>query len=199
MSRLSRILTVCFISILTPYVASSQTNMTDDGVCRWETGAMAGLNNDGYEWQFHGAYFPIQYVGAKIGLGMAGEIHQMGDWGEDEWETGHHYAARFKFNAAIAVRSPRIINWKSQGAGFYLFTEPGIVLSPGASGSRNPRYCCWDLKSGINLQIDHLILTLGYGISDFSLYSGYPTNMQGLPDDDNYITHTAFVSCSYKF
>lgn len=173
--------------------------MTDDGICHWETGAIAGLNNDGYEWQFQGAYFPIPYIGAKIGLGMAGEIHWMEDWGEDEWDTGHHYAARFKFNAAVAVRSPRIINWKSQGAGFYLFTEPGIVLSPGASGSRNPRYCCWDLKSGINLQIDHLILTLGYGISDFSLYSGYPTNMQGLPDDDNYITHTAFIACSYKF
>lgn len=199
MFKILRTATLCIVMALCCYNATAQSNMTDDGNCHWETGAIAGLNNDGYEWQFQGAYFPIPYIGAKIGLGMAGEIHMIEDWGEDEWDTGHHYAARFKFNAAIAARSPRIINWKSQKAGFYLFTEPGIALSPGASGSRNERYCCWDLKSGINLQLDLLIFTLGYGISDFSLYSGYPTNMHGLPDDDNYITHTVFIGCSYKF
>ena len=199
MFRILRTVTVCVVTALCCYDAAAQSNITDDGLCRWETGAIAGLNNDGYEWQLQGAYFPLQYVGAKIGLGMAGEIHRVEDWGEDEWDTGHHYAARFKFNAAIVVRSPKIKNWKSQNAGFYLFTEPGIVLSPGASGSRNARICCWDLKSGINMQIDHLIFTLGYGISDYSLYSGYPDNMQGSPDNDNYITHTAFIGISYKF
>ena len=74
-----------------------------------------------------------------------------------------------------------------------------MILSPGASGSRNARYCCWDMKAGINMQLDRFILTIGYGISDFALYSGYPDNMHGLPDNDNYITHTVFVGTAFKF
>lgn len=177
----------------------AQSLCCEDGVFRWEGNMTAGLNNDGYEINFGAAYFPIQYIGFKASLGVAGEIEQMGDWGEDEWETGHHYASRFKFNPAVVLRSPRVANIESQGCGFYVFAEPGFVLSPGASGSRHPEWLRWDVKAGINMQIGRCVFTFGYGVSNFSLYSGSPDNMQGLPERDNYITHNVFLGCGYKF
>lgn len=179
--------------------ASAQSLACADGLMRWEGAMSGGLNNDGYEVDFQAAYFPLPYVGIKASLGFAGEIEELGDWGREEWETGHEYAIRFKFNPSLVVRTPRLIHWKSQDAGFFLFTEPGIVLSPGASGSRNARWFSWDVKTGINFQIDRYIVTLGYGISDFSLYSGAPVNHNGLPKNTNYITHTVFIGGAYKF
>jgi len=49
------------------------------------------------------------------------------------------------------------------------------------------------------LQVDRFIFTIGYGISNFSLYSGFPNNHWGTPDKDNYITHSGFIGGAYKF
>ncbi len=197
-----RVMALLILSISGYDDAIAQSNMTDDGYRHWESGIIAGLDNDGYSWQLHAAYFPVQYVGVKIGLGMAGEIKPLEYWDDEDYAYttyDDNYTARFKFNPALVLRTPRLVNWKSQDAGFYIFAEPGMILSPGASGSRNTRYCCWDMKAGINMQLDRFILTIGYGISDFALYSGYPDNMHGLPDNDNYITHTVFVGTAFKF
>lgn len=177
----------------------AQSLYCDGDIAHFEGGVTGGLNNDGYEFDFSVAYFPVPYIGLKTSVGCAGEIEQIDDWGRDEWDTGHFYAARLKLNPAVVVRSPRIINWESQGAGFYLFTEPGFVLSPGARGSRHARWMRWNVRSGINLQIDRYVFTLGYGISNFSLYSGRPTSVNGTPDPDNYITHSCFIGCAFKF
>lgn len=190
---------LCLICGIMAIAAEAQTLRIDDKVSHWEGAFQAGLNNDGYGIDFCALYFPIQYVGIKAALGFAGEIEELGDWGRDEWETGHSYAVRFKFNPAIVLRTPRLIHWKSQDAGFYIFAEPGLVLSPGASGSRHARYFRWDMKTGINFQIDRYIATLGYGISNFSLYSGAPINHNGMPDNTNYITHTVYIGAAYKF
>lgn len=188
-----------FLVILFSADAKAQTLCMDDDVMHWEAGFNAGLNNDGYEFDFRGLYFPIQYVGLKIGLGLASEIEAMEDWWAEDWEKSTDYTVRFKFNPAIVLRTPRLIRWKGQDGGFYLYTEPGITLSPGAVGSWRARFLNWDLKSGINLQIDRFIFTIGYGISDFSLYSGAPVNHHGLPVDTDYITHTLFIGGSMKF
>lgn len=192
--------------MLLPLNAFAQTLRYDDRDLHWEAGLQFGLNNDGYEFDFRGVYFPSQYFGLKIGLGAAGEIEQLEDWDlwDDEYDyyqrdSGRTYAARFKFNPALVLRTPRIINWKKKDAGFYLFAEPGIVLSPGARGSRDAEWMRWDMKTGVNLQIDRAVITIGYGISNFSLYSGWPDNYWGLPDKDNYITHSGFIGLSCKF
>ena len=177
----------------------SQTLKTDDGVKRWEADFRVGLNNDGYQFDLGIAYFPIQYVGIKAAIGANGEIESVEDWGNDEIYNSHEYATRFKFTPALAIRTPQLIHWKSQDGGFYLFAEPGIILSPGASGSRHPECFNWDFKGGINLQIDRLIFTIGYGITNFCLYSGYPHNSWGLPDNDHYLTHSGFIGAAYKF
>lgn len=172
--------------------SGAQTLRVDDTISRWEVGFNAGLNSDGYEFDFRGLWFPTQYAGLKLGIGAASEIGELSDWIEtDEWESQSDHTTRFKFNPAIVLRSPRIIDWKKRGAGFYIFAEPGIILSHGASGSRGARTFCLDIKAGINMQIERFIVTLGYGASDFQLYSGFP-------HDTSPLTHTVFIGGAYK-
>lgn len=208
--RWSRVAAAVVLAAMGCAVASAQSLSCDEGNFRWEGNFTAGLNNDGYEINLGAAYFPIQYVGFKATIGFAGEIKSAGDWdldfGDDDWDDNlwyddhdDDYASRFKFNPAVVLRSPRLIDWKSQGVGFYVFAEPGFVLSPGARGSHRAEWLRWDVKSGINVQMDRLVLTLGYGVSNFSLYSGRPISKYGSPDDDDYITHNVYVGCSYKF
>lgn len=190
---------VCLVSFLCVTEMSAQSLKIDNEILRWEAGASAGLNNDGYQIDLSAAWFPLQYVGARMTLGFAGEIEEIGDWGNDDWDSVDDYAIRIKLVPALVLRSPRLVNWKSQSGGFYLFAEPGFVLAPGAAGSRNARIFNVDLKTGVNLQLERVVLSLGYGITDFSLYSGRPINHHGLPDRDNYITHSVFIAAAYKF
>lgn len=166
---------------------------------RWEAGVGVGLNNDGFECDLSAAFFSVQYVGIRIGLGIAGEIMELQDWCDDEYPSYDDYAMRFKFNPAVVLRTPRLVKLRNSDYGFYLFAEPGIVLSPGASGSRNAKTFRWDMKCGINFQADRFIATLGYGVSNFSLYSGDPINHWGFPDKSDYNTHTVFLSAGVKF
>lgn len=192
-------LLVTLLLFLPPVLAGAQSLKTDDGVKHWECDFSGGLNTDGYQFDLGAAYYPVQFAGVKIRCGISSEIEEFGDWGKDEWETGHHYTTRFRFTSSLVLRTPRLIDWKSQDAGFYLFAEPGILLTPGASGSHNARWVCWEIKGGVNLQMDRFILYLGYGISNFSLYSGFPTNHWGEPEKDNYTTHSVFIGAAYKF
>ena len=188
---------------------SAQSLVCDSGIKHWEGEFAAGLNTDGYQFDFGIAYFPVRFIGLKAQLGMAGEIAAISDWnwgwddgwndGWDVYDTDHDYTARFKFTMSLVLRSPMLINWKSQDAGIYLFAEPGIVLSPGAAGSRRAKWACWNGRIGLNLQYDRFVIGLGYGISDFSLYSGYPDSHWGAPVSPDYITHSGFLVCAYKF
>lgn len=190
-----------FIFAVCALFMSAQTIRVDDGTARWEVGFGAGLNNDGYQIDFSGAIFPISNFGLKATIGFAGEIGSLEYWYDDYWEYNYSdrdYTVRFKFTPAIVLRSPCIATWKRQEAGFYLFAEPGITLSPGARGSSGARTCHWDCKMGLNLQVDRIIATLGYDVSNFSLYSGRPYNEHGLPDRDNYITHCVYLAIAVK-
>ncbi len=184
--------------LLFPFTVKSQSLVTDDGIKHWEGGSTIGLNNDGFGFDVKFTYFPVQYVGLKMGLGFASEIWELADY-LDEEEIDNDYTTRFKFNPAIVLRSPRIAYLKRHDAGFYLFAEPGIVLSPGASGSHDAKWARWDFKCGINIQHERFIFTIGYGISNFSLYSGSPVNHWGASDRTNYITHSGFIGGGVKF
>ena len=180
-------------------VSRAQTLQTTDGVKHGEVDFSAGLNTDGYEVEVGIAYFPVQYMGIKSQIGFAGELKALEDWGLDEEESGHPYAVRFKFMPSVVVRSPMLLNWKQQEAGLYLFAEPGVVLSPGASGSKGAKVVNWKARMGVTMQFDRMMIFVGYGISDFSLYSGRPYNYHGLPYNDNHTTHSVFIGTAYKF
>ncbi len=188
-----------FLSALVAIYSSSQTIEVDGDVMHWEGGFNIGLNNDGYEMDFRGLYFPVQYFGLKIGVGFAGEMQSLADLMDDDWESGDFYTTRFKFNPAIVLRTPRLVYWRQQDGGFYVFAEPGIMLAPNAVGRKNSTVFSWDLKTGINFQIDRYIFTLGYGISNFSLYSGTSISYNGTLRDNDYITHSIYIGGAIKF
>ena len=196
-TKVTSFLLLSFLSFST--VCNGQSLQTSDGVRHWEADFSAGLNNDGYQIDAGIAYFPIQYIGIKSQIGFAGELKAVEDWGRDEYQTGHKYALRIKFMPSVVLRSPRIFEWKEQESSFYLFTEPGMVFSPGARGSKGAKAVSWGVKSGITLQMDNVMIYFGYGISDFSLYSGRPYNQHGIPQKDNYITHSVFIGTAFKF
>lgn len=184
----------------------AQSLIVDEEMKRWEGGAYAGLNNDGFEVDLRGLFFFNRYVGVKLGLGVAGELWTLEDWNRSQEWPGtqyggieHTYAMRFRVNPALAVRSPALFEWKDRDATFHLFAEPGIIFSPGSSGSRNARTLCWDAKAGVNMQMEKYVFTLGYGISDFSLYSGCPYSYWSQPGKKDYLTHTVFVGFGVKF
>lgn len=185
---------ILFIAVvLCSYIQmSAQTLKVDDeNTYHWEANFLAGLNGDGWQAEFGCAYFPLQYVGLKANIGFAGEIKEFNDWGLDDEETGHDYYYRFKFVPSIVLRTPSIAMFDTNSA-LYLFTEGGLVVSPGASGSKNARVCSWDAKCGINYQKGRVILFAGYNITNFDLHSGIVGN-------DNHLTHSGFIGTAYKF
>lgn len=54
------------ISFFSSLIAFTQTLKTDDGLLHWEASFLAGLNTDGYLFDFGIAYYPIQYIGVNL-------------------------------------------------------------------------------------------------------------------------------------
>lgn len=187
------------LMILSSVGVRAQSLETYEGTRNWEFNITPGLNNDGEQIDFGIAHFPIQYFGFKVQLGFASEIEELADWMDDDYDYDADYTIRFKSTFSIVLRSPKILKWKRYDGSFYLFAEPGIILSPGASGSHDAKTFNKDLKTGINLQIDRCVFSIGFGISDYSLYSGYPTNHWGDPERDNYTTYSGFLGFALKF
>ena len=191
-------------------ISSSAAAMAHE---RWEASLTGGLNSDGWEWDAGIAYKPIPYLGLKMAIGLAGEIVAFEDWHIDDWWYGgeydppyheqyydnKNYTLRFKFMPSVELHSPALINWESRGVTFHLFANPGVSLSPGASGSHNARWFNWQVRAGVEMNISEISFRLGYGITDFSLYSGRPYNENGLPDDPEHHTHSGFATISYRF
>lgn len=193
------IVTISILLLGTIQALSQTLHCDESGTKNWEFNITLGLNNDGDQVDFGFTHFPVQYFGFKVQIGFAGELEELADWMDDDYEYADDYTIRFKSTFSVVLRSPKIITWKRYDAGFYLFAEPGIILSPGASGSRDARWFCKDLKTGINIQISQCVFSVGFGITDFSLYSGYPINHWGTPDCDNYTTYSGFIGIAYKF
>lgn len=196
---------VCLL-VLGMAVAHSQSLSVDDVKMRWEGGGNVGLNNDGFELDLRGLFFFNQYVGLKVGIGLAGELWTLEDWEESQqwppnpgYTYSHTYAARFRLNPALALRSPSLFEYRNWDATFHLFAEPGLIYSPGSAGSRGARTICWDAKVGMNMQMGRYVVSLGYGLSDFSLYSGSPDSYWGQPRKKDYLTHTVFIGFAVKF
>ena len=201
-----RIYIAVLLSLLGMSVGYAQSLSVDDSKLRWEGGGNVGLNNDGFEFDFRGLFFFNQYVGLKVGIGCASELWTMEDWTDaSDWtqpgygRRGHDYAIRFRFNPAVSLRTPALFEWRDRDAAFHLFAEPGLILSPGSSGSMDARTLCWDLNAGINMQLGRYVVALGYGISNFSLYSGSPDSYWGQPGKKDYLTHTIFIGFAVKF
>lgn len=204
---------MCAVALLLALGAVTVSAQELDERYMWKFSMSAGLNNDGWEWDAGVSFVPFEYVSVKFSVGMAGEIEPVSNWDlgwiyDDDYYDDYYYddyyddtsyATRFKFMPSIEFKTPALWRWKSQDGSFHLFANPGVVLSPGASGSHNANWCTWQLRGGLELDIYRLGLQIGYGYSSFSLYSGAPYNANGLPDNLNRYTHSGFVSMSWRF
>lgn len=196
---MGRILAVLLCLTLIQFT-SAQSLRCDDGVLHWEADFSLGLNNDGYQTDVGVSYFPVQYVGIKTMLGYASELGDMESWwNEDYYSDDPDTTIRFKFTPSFVLRSPELFRWKKQDGGFYLFAEPGLILSPRASGSDGAQWLNKCLRVGFNFRIDRTIFYIGYGVTDFSLYSGFRAYDYGNPPSNNYTTHSVFIGGAYKF
>ncbi len=200
---------IIILAVFCGIITNAQTLRIDEETFHWEYSLTGGLNTDGWQWDTGFTFFPIQTIGLKLSIGLSGEIKDFSDWSfdwDDDYEYDYNegsyfdnYAWRFKFIPSLVLRTPEIYRWKSKEVGFYLFAEPGLVLSPGASGSKGAKTVCYDFRGGINIQSYRVVISLGYEFSNFSLYSGHPYNMNGDPLNDNYTTHSGYIGLSYKF
>ena len=194
-----------FTLLLTlPICGYAQSIDIDGETYHWEYNITGGVNTDGWQWDTGFTYFPLETIGLRMSIGFAGEIVALSDWDWDYYggfyrDYDKNYTVRFKFMPALVLRTPKLVEWKSTETSFHFFAEPGLVLSPGADGSEGAKTVRYNFRGGINVQVDRVVLSFGYEYSNFSLYSGYPHNEHGLPDNDNYPTHSGFVGLSYKF
>lgn len=197
-----RLLSLC-LPALALFAHAQTINVDHETAAHWEWSLTGGFNTDGWQWDTGVAYFPTSTVGVKMSIGMAGEIGEInwGGWEDDYYGDTYfdHYTWRFKFIPALVLRSPRLFCWKNSDTGFYLFAEPGLVLSPGAEGSHGAKTFRYDMRGGVNIQADRCIISLGYEWTNFSLYSGHPYSDQNTSGKDNYITHGGFLGFAYKF
>lgn len=200
---MKKYLTICLLFIA--IIANAQSIKIDGETYHWEYTLTGGLNTDGWQWDTGFTYFPIETIGLKASIGLAGEIGEYhgGEYWDDYYDDYDsyydNYAWRFKFIPAIVLRTPALFRWKNTETTFHIFAEPGLILSPGASGSKGAKTFRYDFRGGINIQSSRLVISVGYEFSNFSLYSGHPYSDQHDSDIDNYRTHSGFIGLSYKF
>jgi hypothetical protein len=172
---------------------------------KWEVSMAGGLNTDGWLYNIGAAYFPIPNLGFKMALGVDGEIRELGDWYWGDDYTGpfyytddDDYCTRFQFLASVELRTPPIIKLGEVSC-LQLFASPGVILSPGASGSCDSGWAYWDAKVGVMATFDHITAQLGYGYSNFNLYDGNPYSHNGYDYNEHHYTHSGFICVGYRF
>lgn len=60
-SLYNKMLLILLLSVAS-FNAIAQTLHVDDEVSHWEADILGGLNNDGWQFDFGVAYFPLQYI-----------------------------------------------------------------------------------------------------------------------------------------
>ncbi len=192
---LKRILLI--ITLLGALSASAQSIVVDGNLLRGEFNFNAGLNTDGYQLEMGIGYFPSDCFGLRFTFGTNGEVKAFDDC--DCWSNPDDYAIRVRFTPALVFRTPRIVPFREPDSGLSLFAEPGLTLSPGASGSKDARTVCWDVKAGFNFQFGIGFFVLGYECTNFSLYSGRPYSRYDQPVDTDRLTHSVYAGIGIKF
>ena len=66
------------------------------------------------------------------------------------------------------------------------------------------QWCFWDMRPTVRVESNNIFVALGYGLSDFDVYSSYrKISVQGKPFDDFYpkkkLNNTFFLSVGGYF
>lgn len=207
MRRLPVALAALF-ALLVPALSAASGRGDGERPRLWEVSITAGFNSDGYEMDFAGGCFPVEWFGAKISLGWADRLtaEDVSDLLFPNWDTDDYYGdydydhdVRFRFMPSVELRSPRI---KLQGGawGVRAFVNPGMMLSTNGGGGRHAQWHNWFVRTGVMADFGDFYLQLAYGYSDFYLYSGVEVKMDhmGRRVKDS-PTHSGLVTIGFRF
>lgn len=191
-------------------------------------------SNQSWEIEPSITYYFCQYIGGTLGLSVMSQYNQVGYsgpvmsnnriyWSIDDNEAD---VAKFLLRPAISLRTPILWLDKDHDTGLTVQIEPGISIAlpvndhvtvnyrdedhgSGIVGSKSLSntkgdWFFWNLRGSISLNIDRFILSTGYSISNFDIYSGRRNivieNMilnQKLPVRE--YTYSFFISIGYCF
>lgn len=197
-------LCIIFALALLPWIANAQESQED---CHYGLGLGMDFSKDAYEFDLNFTWYPVQTFGLRASLGFAGEYrdlyrHWLESWEDEYYYYDRDYTWRFKFSPSIELRSPALVKFNSD-SNLRLFANPGITLSPGAPGSTDAKWFTWQVRGGLEINVNIVSIQLGYRCTNFYLYSGNPYSETDYEVDrdlfpDRY-THSGFISTVFHF
>jgi len=198
-----RKLFVIMILVFVPWLAQAQESQED---CHYGLGVGMDFSRDAYEFDVNFTWYPVETFGLRASIGCSGEYREMFDDIYDDWRYEYdyynNYTWRFKFSPSIELRSPALIKF-GDDKNIRLFANPGITLSPGASGSMDAKWFTWQVRGGIEVNFGIVSLQFGYRCTNFYLYSGNPYSETDYEVDRDLIpdryTHSGFISAVFHF
>lgn len=191
-------------------------------------------NNQSWEVEPSVSYYFCKYLGATLGLNVTNQYNQVGYVGsvignsELYWEIedGDANVAKFLIRPAISLRTPVLWLNKDHDTGLTIGIEPGlfvalpyndqitvnyrdkahgsIIVDSKRLSNTKGDWLFWNLRGIISLNVDRFIISTGYSISNFDIYSGRRNiiveNMKlnnKLPIRE--YTYSSFLSLGYYF
>ncbi|RYT49936.1 hypothetical protein EAJ08_05100 [Bacteroides salyersiae] len=191
-------------------------------------------NNESWEVEPSVTYYFSKYIGGTLGLNVTSQYNQVGFSGTIAgnnriyWsiEDDEANVAKFLLHPAISLRTPVLWLDKDHETGLTIQIEPGIYIALpvndqitvnyrdkersstiiGSKSISNTKGECifWNIRGSISLNLDRFVLSTGYTISNFDIYSGRRNIVvenlkleQKLPVRE--YTYSFFVSLGYCF
>lgn len=191
-------------------------------------------NNDSWELEPSVTYYFSKYVGGTFGLNITNQYNQAGFSGvipgndRKYWsiEDSDANITKFLLHPGICLRTPVLWLDKDHDTRFTFQIEPGLLIALPVNDRVTVNYrdkehnstiidckrisntkgdCIfWSLRGSISLHVDPLILSTGYSISNFDVYSGRRNMVveniklnQKLPMRE--YTYSFFISLGYCF
>lgn len=191
-------------------------------------------NNESWEVEPSVSYYLNKYIGGTLGLNVTSQYNQAGFSGTIPgnnriyWsiEDDEANVTKFLLHPAISLRTPVLWLDKDQVTGLAIQIDPGlyialpvndqitvnyrdksynstIVDSKRLSNTKGG-YIFWNIRGSISLNIDRFVLSTGYSISNFDIYSGRRNIVvENLKLDEKLpireYTYAFFISMGYCF
>lgn len=191
-------------------------------------------NNQSWEVEPAVTYYFYRYIGATFGLNVTSQYNQVGYSGSVSgnnrifWtiEDNEANVAKFLLRPAVSLRTPMIWLDKDHDNGLTIQIEPGLsialpvndqvavnyrdkehnstIMDSKRFSNTKGEWLFWNIRGSISLNVDRFVISTGYSISNFDVYSGRRNiiieNMElnrKLPIRE--FTYSFFISFGYCF
>lgn len=222
-------LIILFMSFATSLYAQKEEQTK--GIVSISTGLN---NNQSWEVEPAVTYYFYRYIGATFGLNVTSQYNQVGYSGSVSgnnrifWtiEDNEANVAKFLLRPAVSLRTPMIWLDKDHDNGLTIQIEPGLsialpvndqvavnyrdkehnstIMDSKRFSNTKGEWLFWNIRGSISLNVDRFVISTGYSISNFDVYSGRRNiiieNMElnrKLPIRE--FTYSFFISFGYCF